>query len=100
MVQSIYWTQKTVSVHSGISKPKDEKIFHPYISNSEKHDQLLTKIAIEEILFEEDLNSADVIIINSDNCSIQYKSGLHFYHLQIIANVYDKTIIRMYEIPR
>ena len=54
MVQSIYWTQETVSVHSGILKPKDGKTFHPYISNSEKHDQVLTKIAIEEILFEED----------------------------------------------
>ena len=45
------------------------------------------------------MNSADVIILNSDNQSVQYKSGLHFYHLQEIGNVYDKTINRMYEIP-
>ena len=29
---------------------------------------------------------------------MQYKSGHHFYHLQEIANVYGKTINRMYEI--
>ena len=93
MAQSIYRTQETISVHSGISKSKDGKIYHLYLSNSKKHDQVFTKITIEEMLGEEDLNSGDVIIINSDNCSVQYKSGLHFYHLQEIANVFDKTII-------
>ena len=98
MVQSIHWTQETVSVHCGISKSKDGKPYYPYISNSKKHDQVLTKNAIEEILVVEILNSADVIIINGENCSVQYKSGHHFYHLQEIANVYDKTINLMYKI--
>ena len=57
-----------------------------------------SKNAIEEILVVEVLNSADAIIINGENCSVQYKSGHHFYYLQEIANVFDKTINLMYEI--
>ena len=51
------------------------------------------------MLSEEDASNCDAIIIDSDNCSSQYNSGLHFYHLQEIANNYDCTVIRTYGIP-
>ena len=54
---------------------------------------------MKEMLSEEDLVNCDVIVIDSDNCSAQYKSGLHFYHLQEISNSYDKAVVRMYGIP-
>ena len=45
------------------------------------------------------MSNSDVIIIDSDNCASQYKSGLHFYHLQEISNNYDISVIRTYGIP-
>ena len=32
--QSMYWAQETVTIHSGISKSKDGKTYHPYVSDS------------------------------------------------------------------
>ena len=97
--QSLHWAQEVVTVHSSISKSKDGKIYHPYISNTRKHDQVFVKIAMQEMLSEEDVSQCDAIIIESDNCASQYKSGLHFHHLQEIANNYSNTVIRIYGIP-
>ena len=52
-----------------------------------------------EMLAEEDVSCADYIVIDSDNCSAQYKPGLHFYHLQEISNQYSTPVIRMHGIP-
>lgn len=38
-------------------------------------------------------------VIDSDNCTAQYKSGLNFHHYQQIADDYNKTLIKMYGIP-
>ena len=97
--QSMYWTQETVTIHSEISKSKDGKTYHPYVSDSKKHDQVFTNIAITEMLSKEDVTNSDVVIIDSDNCASQYKSGLHFYHLQEISNNYVISVIRTYGIP-
>ena len=84
--QSLYWTQQHLSVHSGISKSRNGKSYHPYISDCKIHDQVFSKNAILEILAEEDVTGCDYIVIDSDNCSSQYKSGLHFLNS---SNVWD-----------
>ena len=97
--QSMYWALKTVTVHSGITKSLEGKTYHPYLSDSVKHDQSFTKIVIKEMLAEENIENYDVIVIDSDNCASQYKSALSFYHLQEMSNVHNITIIRMYGVP-
>ena len=66
-----------MSIHSGITKTKNGKSYHPYISDSKKHDQVFTKIVMQEMLAEEDVESHDVII----------------------TDIYNKSIIRIYGIP-
>lgn len=54
------------------------KNLQPYISNSKEHDRVFTKIAVEDTLVEENLNSADVVIIDTNTapCSISQTSIL------------------------
>ena len=40
-----------------------------------------------------------MIVVDGDNCSSQYKSVLHFYYLQELANNYNIPVVRMYGIP-
>ena len=44
------------------------------------------------------LDAVEVIVIESDNCSNQYKSAQHFFHLQELANIFKKDIIRIHGI--
>ena len=97
--QSVYWSLEQLSVHLGISKSKNGKAYHPYNSDCKKHDQSFSKLVMIEMLAEEDVSGADYIVVDSDNCSPQYKSGLHFYHLQEISNRYSTPIIHIYGIP-
>ena len=97
--QSMYWTLQTVTVHSGITKSKDGKSYHPYISDSNKHNQVFVNIVMNEMLAEADVTNCDMIVVDSDNCSSQYKSVLHFYHLQELTNNYNIPVVRMYGIP-
>ena len=95
----MYWTLKAVSVHSGITKSRDGKSYHPYICDSIKHDQSFVDIVIREMLSEEDVAAHDLIVVDSDNCTSQYKSVLDLHHYQMIANDYNKTLIKMYGVP-
>ena len=45
------------------------------------------------------MGNYDAIVIDSDNCSVQYKSCLSFHHLQRISNKFDLPVIKMYGIP-
>ena len=38
------------------------------------------------------------ILIESDNCSSQYKSAEHFYDLQYLADKHNRTVVRVYGI--
>ena len=97
--QSLHWSKKQVTVHSGIVKVNGNKGYHPYVSNSRVHDQIFVKSALEEMIESTDgLNDSTTLVIESDNCSVQYKSARHFYHLQQLSNQTNKTIIRMYGI--
>ena len=47
-----------------------------------------------------DLHAGTQLVIESDNCSGQFKSAHHFYHLQQLINDLGSTIARMYRIVR
>ena len=72
-LQSLHWRHSQVIVHSGIMKNAEEKYYHAYFSDDRKHDQAFVKLAMEEMLNEAEIDSDKYIIIESDNCSLQYK---------------------------
>ena len=96
--QSLHWTKHQVTVHSGIVKYSQEKTYHSYFSNSRVHDQPFAHQALQEMISWTDIRDGTHIIIESDNCTGQYKSIQHFYHLQLLCNELNRLIIRLYGI--
>ena len=97
--QSLHWSHEQVTVHSGILKAQGKKSYHPYISDDRKHDQTFVHCVLENMLEEVDINPETYLIIESDNCSSQYKSSAHFSSIQEISNHYQCNIIRVFGIP-
>ena len=54
--------------------------------------------ALQKMITSTDIPEEVQIIIESDNCSVQYKSSKYFYHLQSLANQLQRIIIRLYGI--
>ena len=98
--QSLHWSHEQVTVHSGILKCNGVKTYHPYISDDKKHDQQFVHIALNEMLSEAELPTGDdaYVIIESDNCTSQYKSAAHFHSIQQISNEKNVKIVRVYSI--
>ena len=62
--QSLHWSKKQVTVHSGIVKVNGNKVYHPYVSNSRVHDQIFVKSALEEMIESTDgLNDSTTLVI-------------------------------------
>ena len=74
-----------MTVHSGLRHCKGTKTYHPYISDDLTHDQAFVNIAIRDIIDEIKISSGDTIIINSDNCTSQYKSAHNFHDLETLS---------------
>ena len=98
--QETHWTKTQVTVHSGLVKLDEEKVYHPYISNSRLHDQVFVHQALEEMIERTNIPEDKRLLIESDNCSGQYKSSHHFFHLQSLSNQLNKIIIRLYGIAQ
>jgi len=96
--QSLHWFHQQVTVHSGLLKNEGEKSYHAYLSDDRKHDQAFVKVVIEEMLEETNIENQEYIIIESDNCSSQYKSAAHFQDMKELSQKYNKTIIRVFGI--
>ena len=64
-------------------------MYHAYLSDNWQHDQSFVKIVIESMLEGQNMDGK-FIIIESDNCTAQYKSVKHFFHLQTIRNMLHK----------
>ena len=96
--QSSHWSHSQATVHSGILKNSATKSYHPYLSNDRKHDHVFVHLATEEMLKESEINPDMHMIIESDDCSQQYKSVPHFHHLQELANKYHAKIIQVYSV--
>jgi len=68
------------------------------VSDDLKHDQHFVQFSIKEMLKDVEIEPSDQIIIESDNCSSQYKSSAHFHGMQVLANNLNVNIIRVYGI--
>ena len=95
--QSLHWYHEQVTIHSGIVKLHGEKSYHPYVSDDRKHDQKFVKLVLEEMLATVDA-IPEVCIIESDNCTSQYKSAQHFNEIQEICDKIEVLIIRVYNV--
>ena len=73
--QSLHWSHEQVTVYSGIMKVKGEKSYYPYFSDSLKHDQVFVKKVLEDMLSDIEIPQETTIVIESDNCTSQYKSA-------------------------
>ena len=98
---SLHWggCKESVTVHSGMSQCNGTKTYHAYISDDLTHDQAFVKIAIREILDEIKVSPGDTVIVNSDNCTSQYKSAHNFHDLETLAKEYKINIIRIFGVP-
>ena len=94
--QSLHWVKKQITIHSGIVKNNGDKSYHPYVSDTLKHDQVFVKFAIMDMLENTNIANISTIIIESDNCKAQYKSAHHYDDLQEITNMLNKTLIRVF----
>jgi hypothetical protein len=72
------------------------KGYHAYLSDDLYQDQVFVNIVLRKMLAETEGNIADTIVIESDNCTSQYKLAEHFNGLMEIATEYGVTIIRIY----
>lgn len=86
--QSLHWSHEQITVHLGLLKYHGEKSYHPYLSHDKIHDHSFVHLSIKEMLKEVTINTATTIIIESDNCSSQYKSCAHFADNQQLSNKY------------
>ena len=86
-IQSVYYSKKQLTFHSGILKCNGTKSYHIYISDSRIHDQSFVKLSVDEMVAKAGPLSFEKIIIESDNCGSQYKSAQHFFDMQVIYAV-------------
>ena len=94
----MHWSHRQVTIHSGILKVNGEKSYHPYFLDNKLHESTFTDIAIKEMLTSTDVQESDAIIIESDNCTTQYKSASNFFKLQQLSDVFRKPIIHIWSI--
>lgn len=94
--QSLHWCKLQVSVHSALIKYHQEKVYHPYVSDSRVHDQAFVRLCFEEIMDHTDAPENAVIVWETDNCANQAKSAEHFRDCKQLANLLMRIIIRIW----
>ena len=95
--QTLHWTHQQITVHSGTIKQDGEKSYHPYLSDDVTHDQKFVKIAMDEMLSKVDnLKIGSVCLIESDNCTSQYKSAENFSDLHDLCNSLKIVVVRAF----
>ena len=95
--QEMHWCYEMITVHSAILKLHGDKSYHPYVSDDKKHDQPFVRIVLEK-MFDTVDSIPQIGIIESDNCSSQYKSAEHFEDCQCVSTKLDIPIIRVYSV--
>ena len=94
--QSLHWSHEQVTIRSGIDKlSTGHKSYHPYVSDDRNPDQHFAQSCIKRMMEAPEVRALDMsnVIIDSDNCSRQYKSSPHFHGMQEIANRYNIPVI-------
>ena len=92
----MHWNHEQATVHSGIAKFDGEKYSYAHFSDDRSHDHVFVHEVITQMA--DNAPSKKVLLINSDNCSSQYKCAHHFAKLQDLANTKDAIIIRIWSI--
>ena len=92
--QSMHWTHRQVTVHTSVINCGSYKLYHGALSDILEHDTVFTKSCLDNLL--ENYDTESTLIIESDNCSSQYKCAAHFYDIQSISNTTNCTVIRIY----
>ena len=65
--QSLHWAQEQVTVHSGLIKVNGAKSYHHYFSDTNVHDHIFVKIAMDDMLSKvNNINSFDAVVIESE----------------------------------
>ena len=96
--QSMHWHHGQVTVYSGILKTQGAKSYHSYISDDHTHDQQFVYVALKKMLEGKNVDAGAYVVIESDNCSSQYKSAEHFFTVQQISNQLDAEVVRVFGI--
>ena len=68
------------------------------MSDTRTHDQPFVQLSVDEMLAHTDIPEKSIIVIESDNCTSQYKSAQNFTDMQQISNKYNTTVIRLFGI--
>ena len=76
--QSQHWNQRSIIVHSGIMREQGVKSYHAYMSEDCFQDQVFVNVVLDRMMEESNVDEVEKIIIESDNCTSQYKSSEHF----------------------
>jgi len=97
--QSLHWSHQQITVHSGLMKYLGTKSYHPYLSYDLKRDQQFVYCVLQQMLQEVDIQEGSTMVIESDNCKVQYKSTEHFDTIQALADFFKIDIIRVFGIP-
>ena len=84
--QSLYCCRQQVTVHSQISKTKDNKNGYAFFSNDHRYDQVFVKHVLDDILSE------------MDHSHSQYKSTILLHDLQMLTNEKVKQFLKVWSI--
>ena len=79
-------------------KEAGEKSYHTYLSDDAYQDQDFVNIVLDKILEESKLDDGEILVIESDNRTSQYKSAEHFGGLVKLAIRNNVKIIRIYRV--
>ena len=79
--------QEARYVHSGLMKYHGEKYYHPYLSDDTTNDQMFVHCALKNMFSTVDIEPGSVVVIELDNCRLQYKSPPHFDDIQEFSNI-------------
>ena len=77
-------------------KEAGEKSYFAYLSDDVYQDQVFVNIVLDKMLEESKLEEGETLVIESDNCTSQYKSAEHFDGLVKLATRNNVKIIRIY----
>ena len=78
-----------------VLKLHGDKSYHPYLANDKCHNKKFVNVVLKEII-ECVSTIPHLSIIESDNCSAQYKSTEHFYNIQSLAGHFNIPIIQVF----
>ena len=77
-------------------RKQEVKSYHAYMSEESFQDQVFFNVVLDRMMEETNVDKVEKIIIESDNCTSQYKSSEHFAGLQELSNKFNVTLVRIY----